>query len=105
MAMPSWLYRPRPWGRQFQKEKKKGACNRQGTKRRTRIEIVDVLGDGLLVVTVAVAVVFVVAWKAGDVRGRVGVGVGGAAVVSSGVLPRVGVHPPCCASCRASSGA
>jgi hypothetical protein len=42
--------------------------------------------EGILVVTVAAAVVVVVAWEAGGVRGRVCVGVGGAAaVVSSGV--------------------
>ena len=49
------------------------------------VEIV-VLGEDILVVAVAAAVVVVVAWEAGGVRGRVCVGVGGAAaVVSSGV--------------------
>ena len=50
------------------------------------VEIAVVLGEGILVVAVAAAVVVVVAWEAGGVRGRVCVGVGGAAaVVSSGV--------------------
>jgi hypothetical protein len=42
------------------------------------VEIVVVLGEGILVVTVAAAVVAVVAWEAGSVIGCMCVGVGGA---------------------------
>jgi hypothetical protein len=59
------------------------------------VEIAVVLGEGILVVTVAAAVVVVVAWEAGDVRGRVCVGVGGAAaIVSSGRVSAACWRPP-----------